>query len=233
MNPPAPRLIALLGLALATGACSMWPFRDEAAPAPAVAADDAHALFQRVAGLCGKAYLGRVIADIPENAADPYSGRALVMHVRECSPHEIRIPFHVGSDRSRTWVLSPHGHALRLKHDHRNADGSTDPLSRYGGDSARIEIDADHAEAEFPADAESRSLFRRQGRPEAVQNVWTIELDSGRRFVYKLARPGRLFRVEFDLTRPLATPPPPWGASDPAPAAPKPKKRAPKAKKPR
>lgn len=230
MNPISPRLIALTCVVLATSACSMWPFRGEPEPAPV--ADDAHALFARLSSLCGKAYLGRVVADIPENAADPYSGRALVMHVRECDKQEIRIPFHVGSDRSRTWVLSPHGHQLRLMHEHRNADGSADPLSHYGGDSSQIAITADGAEAQFPADAESRSLFRRMGRPEAAQNVWTIELDGDRRFVYRLARPGRLFRVEFDLSQPIATPAPPWGASEPPPTPPKPK-RAPRAKKPR
>ena len=128
-------------------------------------------------------------------------------------------------------MLSPHGHTLRLKHDHRHADGGIDPLSHYGGDWSRIASGPGSADADFPADAVSRALFRRLGRPEAVQNVWSIELDSGRRFVYKLARRGRLFRVEFDLTRPLAEPPAPWGADEPAPAAAKPK-RAPRAKKP-
>jgi hypothetical protein len=34
------------------------------------------------------------------------------------------------------------------------------------------------------------------------------------RFVYELSRPdGRLFRVEFDLTVPIAPPPAPWGAA--------------------
>ena len=32
-------------------------------------------------------------------------------------------------------------------------------------------------EAEFPADAASRSLFRRLGRPDSAQNVWTVGLD--------------------------------------------------------
>ncbi|RDZ26152.1 hypothetical protein DX914_17930 [Lysobacter silvisoli] len=208
----------------------MWPLREDP---PVPVADDAQALFRRLSALCGQAYLGRVVADIPENAADPYSGRALVMHVRECGKHEIRIPFQVGSDRSRTWVLAQHGHGLQLRHDHRHADGSEDPLSHYGGSAERIEVAGGRIEAEFPADAASRSLFRRLGRPESAQNVWTVALE-GERFVYKLARPGRLFRVEFDLSRPLATPPPPWGASDPPPAPAKPKPgRAPKAKKPR
>jgi hypothetical protein len=39
-----------------------------------------------------------------------------------------------------------------------------------------------------------------------------MEIEPGERFVYELARPGtaRLFRVEFDLTTPVAEPPPPW-----------------------
>ena len=28
------------------------------------------------------------------------------MHVRDCSERELRIPFHVGDDRSRTWVVT-------------------------------------------------------------------------------------------------------------------------------
>jgi len=30
-------------------------------------------------------------------------------------------------------------------------------------------------------------------------------------FAYELSRPGRLFRVEFDLTVSVPPPPPPWG----------------------
>jgi hypothetical protein len=46
-----------------------------------------------------------------------------------------------------------------------------------------------------------------------MTNVWAIELEPGRRYVYELARPGRLFRVEFDLTKPVAPPLPPWGST--------------------
>jgi hypothetical protein len=39
-----------------------------------------------------------------------------------------------------------------------------------------------------------------------------MEIMPGSEFVYELSRPGgRLFRVSFDLTRPLAWPPAPWG----------------------
>ena len=67
---------------------------------------------------------------------------------------------------------------------------------------------------EFPVDAESQALFTREGRTVSNTNTWAMEIRPGRSFVYELARPGRLFRVEFDLTRPIAAPPAPWGSKD-------------------
>jgi hypothetical protein len=45
-----------------------------------------------------------------------------------------------------------------------------------------------------------------------VTNVWAVEVEPGALFAYELRRPGRFFRVEFDLKRPIAPPPPPWGS---------------------
>ena len=64
-----------------------------------------------------------------------FTGQRLVMDVRQCTDDEIRIPFHVGKDRSRTWVISRTATGLRLKHDHRHEDGTSDALTMYGGDS--------------------------------------------------------------------------------------------------
>lgn len=164
-------------------------------------------------GLCGKAFAGRVVTDTPASADDPFANKPLVMHVRECTDAQIRIPFHVGEDRSRTWVLTYDAarQSLRLKHDHRHADGSSDPLTMYGGDSRTpVSSPAGAWRVEFPADAESKALFRTLDRVISVDNVWAVELEA-QRFVYELARPQRLFRVEFDLTRPQPVPPPPWG----------------------
>lgn len=164
--------------------------------------------------LCGKAYAGRIVANEPAAAQgaapDPFEGKTLVMHVRECTPHEIRVPFHVGDDHSRTWVITRTEGGLRLKHDHRHEDGTPDVLTMYGGESA---TPGTARRQEFPADAESKALFERQGLKASMTNVWAIELEPGRRYVYELARPGRLFRVEFDLTAPVALPPPPWGST--------------------
>ena len=162
--------------------------------------------FERLSALCGKSYEGR-IASPPVAADEAFAGKRLVMHVRSCSRDEIRIPFHVGDDRSRTWVVTHTTTGLRLKHDHRHADGSEDRLSRYGGDTV---ADGSAERQEFPADSFSKALFIREKIPASTANVWAIEADA-RTFAYELRRPGRLFRVEFDLARPVAAPPPPWG----------------------
>ena len=193
-------LAPILMLSLLLSACASTP------PA-AVPADD---FLARLREHCGQAFGGRIVANEPVSTKpDPFEGKALMMHVRDCAEREIRVPFHVADDRSRTWVLTRTGSGLRLKHDHRHADGSPDAVTMYGGDSL---APGSAARMEFPVDAESIALFRREGLEASVTNTWAMEIEPGDRFVYELARPGRKFRVEFDLSRPVTPPPPPWGA---------------------
>ena len=192
------RLVTLAFIpALALTACATKP-----------AASPQDAFFERLAALCGKAYEGRVVSP-PVEADASFGGKRLVMHVRKCSTNEIQIPFHVGEDRSRTWVVTRTGTGLRLKHDHRHADGSEDALTQYGGDTAGS---GTAERQEFPADQFSKDMFVRQDRAVSVPNVWAMEVHPGRTFGYELRRPGRFFRVDFDLTKPVAPPPAPWGS---------------------
>ncbi len=143
------------------------------------------------------------------------AGQRLVMHVRDCSADTIRIPFHVGENRSRTWVISRTAGGLRLKHDHRHEDGSEDQLTQYGGDTVDEGVELDGggtSRQQFPADQFSKDMFVRLGSAQSVPNIWAVEIAPGRMFVYELRRPGRSFRAEFDLSRRVAPPPPPWGA---------------------
>jgi len=181
--------IAILAL-LALGACA-------SAPEPR---DPQDAFMARLSGLCGRRFEGRVVST---DAADAdFQGQRLLMHVRDCAPGEVRIPFSVGEDRSRTWVISRTPDGLRLKHDHRHADGTEDVLTQYGGDTAA----GGTAERQtFPVDQFSKDLFTREGRTVSNTNVWAVEVHPGRTFAYELRRPeGRFFRVEFDLGRPVA-----------------------------
>jgi len=165
----------------------------------------ADVFWERLSALCGVAASGAVIEAPADDTT--FANRPLVMHVRQCEDSVIRIPFHVGENRSRTWVLSRTADGgVRLKHDHRHEDGAEDSVTQYGGD-ARAPLDS--ARAEFPADSFTVSLI-----PAAATNVWTIEVEPRRRFVYALRREGtdRRFRIEFDLTQSLPAPPPPWGS---------------------
>lgn len=158
--------------------------------------------------LCGKAFAGEMTA-FSRPGDDGWLDRNVVMHVRECSENEIRIPLHVGDNRSRTWVLTRHDDRLSLKHDHRHEDGSEDAVTWYGGHTT--DAGAPWRQT-FPADDFSKALFLAQGLEVSVGNFWSMEVRPDRRlFAYELVRPGRRFRAEFDLSRPVDPPPAPWG----------------------
>lgn len=177
---------------------------------PAGATDGPAAEFlASLSAMCGNAYQGRIVANEPMQPDDAFEGKTMVMHVRTCEPGRVLVPFHVGDDRSRTWVLTLHGDRLRLKHDHRHEDGSEDELTQYGGDST---TPGTATRQEFPVDQFSIDLFTRMDRAVSTVNIWAMEVVPGKSFTYELARPtGRLFRVEFDLTVVVDTPPQPWG----------------------
>jgi hypothetical protein len=203
---PRARLFASLIALCLLSACASAP-SSSAAPA-----DDFLAALRKY---CGQAFAGRVLTDVPASANSPFEGKALVMHVRECGSDTIRVPFHVGDDRSRTWVLTRTANGLRLKHDHRHEDGASDKVTMYGGDTAAAGTAQRQA---FPVDAASIDSFRANGLTASVENTWAMEIVPGRRFLYELSRPnGRLFQVEFDLSAPVPAPPPPWGSEPQVP----------------
>ena len=153
---------------------------------------------------CGKAFEGKLVS--PES--DPRFAGKLVMHVRSCEDGRLRIPFFVGEDLSRTWVLTMDEQQLiQLKHDHRHADGSEDAVTQYGGKATNT---GSASMQFFPADAFTAGML-----PAAVGNVWWITVDETS-FTYNLRRLGAatLFSVKFDLTKPIDTPPAPWGWVD-------------------
>ena len=174
---------------------------------PTALADDTQNIFMKnIRALCGKAFAGKVISDDPADAG--FAKEKLVMHVRECTDTQIKIPFHVGNNRSRTWVLTPTGPHLTLKHDHRHKDGTEDTVTQYGGLTINT---GSTVRQEFPADTFSKEMFEREGLTVSVDNIWAIEIKKNDHFIYELSRPNRLFRVSFDLKNPITLPPAPWG----------------------
>lgn len=200
----SPRFLFLACLA-ASAACVGTPDDgSSAAEAIAPAGPDPQIVFwESLTTLCDQAYEGRIVESVPPDTT--WTGKTLVMHVRECLLGEIRIPFHVGEDRSRTWVLSTTETGLRLKHDHRHPDGTEDAITQYGGDTQAL---GTATVQEFHADSLTVALV-----PAAATNIWTVEIEPGKLFAYALRREGtnRRVRVEFDLAKPVPAPPAPWG----------------------
>ena len=165
---------------------------------------EAQQFWNTLQSLCGKTFEGTLM--LPEND-EQFGGKQLVMHVRSCNDTVIRVPFFVGDDKSRTWVLTFENDRILLKHDHRHKDGSEDKITMYGGKTtssgqATIQI--------FPADEATKIMI-----PAASTNVWWITLNDTA-FTYNLRRLGtpRVFKVVFDLTKTIETPKAPWGWKD-------------------
>lgn len=182
-------LLAVTALALLLSACAGLP----SPPAPQ------DAFFARLTALCGQSFAGRLVTT---DAADAdLAGQPMRMTVRDCSAQQIRIPFQIGDDRSRTWVITRTARGLTLKHDHRDLQGQPDGLHWYGGDTASA---GTARRQEFPVDQFSIDLFNAGNAEVSTTNVWAMEIEPGQTFSYELRRASRHFRVEFDLTNPLS-----------------------------
>ncbi len=117
--------------------------------------------------------------------------------VLRVSDNHIQVPFMVGDDTSRTWMLTKIGDSVELKHDHRHKDGTPDDLTNYGG------VDSHQwlaTQLIFPADEETAILL-----PEAKGNVWSLRLSpNGEVLTYYLERDGKpRFEAVFDLSKEL------------------------------
>ena len=181
---------------------TLFPIAFLLLPAAALA-DPAAEFWERLQALCGSAFSGSLI-EAPPGESSLREGD-LVMHVRDCSSDRVRIPFAVGEDRSRTWVLHRMGQRIELKHDHRHRDGSADAVTGYGGTTTNP---GRPGQQFFPADEATQEMIE-----PAFANVWSVSIEPGERFTYALWRLGteREYRIDFDLGEAVPLPPAPWG----------------------
>ncbi|MGV0756333.1 hypothetical protein [Empedobacter brevis] len=154
---------------------------------------------------CGKAYEGKLAEHITR---DDFTGKKLTMHVKSCSSNEIKIPFNVGDNYSRTWILTKKDGIITLKHDHRHENGTSETITFYGGTNTNFGFKDFQM---FPADQETANLI-----DYASTNIWWITLDDTT-FSYNLQKAGSKtpFHVYFDLTKEITIPPAPWGWGTP------------------
>lgn len=154
------------------------------------AAADGPSVFDSLAELDGKSFGGRMVyPDKPDHEMN----QPMKITVQVVSEDEIRVPFAVGENQSRTWIIRRSADGVSLKHDHRHSDGTPEELTNYGGvDTAQLL----GRQLVFPADDETKAML-----PEASTNVWTLRLSpDGKQLFYYLERHKESrFEAAFDL----------------------------------
>lgn len=161
--------------------------------------DDGTKFLANIGAYCGHSYEGRT-TEFSLGSGDgqhPLENPRMLMVMEECSEDEVRIPFHVDDDQSRTWILQMREGRLHLSHDHRYPDGTEYDQNMYGGYSDSRGTGHKHF---FPADE-----FTISERPQRNINVWSKEIDpENDRYYYRLYLEGQLrFEATFDLSNPL------------------------------
>lgn len=164
-----------------------------------------HVFFDRFSVYCGQSFAAHIVEDDQPSEA---WNQPLVLHIRDCETNTLRMPLHVGEDRSRTWVLQRTEKGLNFQHIHLHQDGSADAVSPYGGHTAETGTESLQS---FPADAASKALFEQHSLAVSTQNTWRLGFPSADILSYQLTRPNRSFIVHVDLSQPVEEPPPAWG----------------------
>jgi hypothetical protein len=182
------RFILLLALALA--ACDPAPDTAEAAPDPLEAQA---AFFQNMQEMCGQTFGGRTV--LAEETDTTFEPARLYFIVEECTEDELRIPFIVGDDDSRTWVLQMGEDGLTFFHEHLQPDGTEYETSGFGG----------HASDDGSATFQHFPDFRATDETPAEEHrIWRLRIDREHDlFVYYLDRGGEpAYRLVFHLGPP-------------------------------
>jgi hypothetical protein len=154
------------------------------------------AFWENLQGLCEAAYPG-VMLQVPEGDTQVDPDADLIVHFWQCGDEELRFPFHVDENRSRTWFFIRHADAIEIRHDHRHKDGTEEANTWYG---ASTLDEGTATRQEF--------VTERNG----IRVGWRVEIHPGDRYVYGTIRDGEWrHHAEFDLTREVDPPPLPWG----------------------
>lgn len=153
---------------------------------------------------CGNAYSGHaeIIREGDARRDSLYAGYEMVAHFRQCFDDELRMPGHIGDDRSRTWILTRVNGGLDLRHDHREEDGSDSEGTMYGASTAN-----------------AGTPFRQEFvRANGSSGYWVLEMVPDERFSYgNHSGDEWLVRFDFDLSESIDSPPPPWGYEETEP----------------
>jgi hypothetical protein len=171
---PRPAFIALLACSAGITACARTPAADaEAQRSPQ------RAFFDAIAARCGEEYPGRAITAPASD--DTFRPAFLGMRIASCSDREIRIPFIVDDDESRTWVLTIEGEDLVFTHEHMLEGDTLSSNSGWGGravagtGTALFQHFPDHRWEPDQVPAANRSHWRMRLDPEHGQFVYYLD----------------------------------------------------------
>lgn len=151
------------------------------------------AFFEHLRALCGQTFGGRtMLAPVADRTFEP---ARLYMVVEECAGGEIRVPFIVDGDASRTWVFQMRDHGLTFFHEHVRPDGTEYDGSGFGG----------HASDDGSATFQSfPDFWATETTPPEEYRVWRLRIDHDNDlFVYYLDRGGLpAYRLAFHMGPP-------------------------------
>lgn len=192
MNRPQPSrfgisALCLLAVSVAVGGVP------RAAAQVADDADPRRVFFERMRALCGQTFGGRtILSPATDRTFEPVR---LFFTVESCGEDKLRIPFIVGDDDSRTWVLRMDEEGLTFFHEHLRSDGTPHEVSGFGGHATREGSEIFQSFPDFWADEET---------PPAEHRIWRLAFEPEHDlFVYYLDRGGEpAYRLVFYLGPP-------------------------------
>lgn len=167
--PATAACILVAGLA----ACGSAPAEESPAVSPQ------QAFFDQMAARCGDEYPGRAVI-APES--DPtFRPAFLGMRIESCTETQIRIPFLVDGDESRTWVLTLEDGDLVFTHEHMLEGDTLSSNSGWGGraeagtGTALFQHFPDHRWDPERVPQENRSHWRMRLDPDHGQFVYYLD----------------------------------------------------------
>lgn len=164
------------------------------------------AFWENIQQHCGNAYRGKLADATPFYQS--FDAERIVIHIRNCTETLTHISLHIDDNHSRNLLVTKTDGTLRLKHDHRNPDGTEDTITQYGGDAPAPGLETRQI---FEADEHTAEIL-----PNRFDNFWFLDFMDEETFAYGVHWPmhGHSIRMEFDLTETVETPPAPWGYED-------------------
>ena len=159
--------------------------------------------WENIQAHCGNAYRGKLADATP--FYQTFDADQIVIHIRNCTDTLTHISLHIDENHSRNLMLTKVNGTLRLKHDHRNPDGTEEEITQYGGDAPSPGLETRQI---FEADEHTAEIL-----PNRFDNFWFLDIMDEETFAYGVHWPkhGNSIRMEFDISTPVEAPPSPWG----------------------